>query len=85
MELQLQRPGGRVDMEGEDIDGIAHPFDALAARPDDQAGEFVELAGGRMVAGQPLREEQDQRPGLGDRNGLMHLEDAPADVGRVDR
>ncbi len=84
VEVDCRRPGGHVEVEGVDVDRIARPFDPLAAGVDDEAGELVDRPARRMLARQPLRIEQGQRPRPRDGDRLVDGEDAPLKIGRVD-
>ena len=85
LELDIERGDacGHFQMERINVQRIASPFDALAVAGDDQTRELVDRAGGRVVAGYPLRIPEFQRAGL-DRDALAHLVDATGHVGGVD-
>ncbi|MNI60794.1 hypothetical protein D3C73_1160270 [compost metagenome] len=72
-----------VHLERVYVELVALPGQRLAVGGHPQAGQLVDGAGGRMVAGNPLRVQQGQRTGLG-RHGGGHLEDAPGQVTCVD-
>ena len=64
---------------GSRVQAISLPFAA-----DVQPDQLVELAGGRMIAGKPFREEQHHVPGLDAGERFLRREDAAPGVGRVD-
>ncbi len=84
LHLKRGRAGGNHDVVGEGAKGVAHPFHPLAAGGDLDSRKLGDRADRAMVAGQPFREIQHHRPGLGDGNGLGHGEDALRQVGGVD-
>ncbi len=73
--------GGDVEVEGEDIHGIAAPRDGLAAGAEDEAGEGGDLAAVGMVAGKPLGVEKGEGAGGGNGDDFGDAEDAAGDVG----
>src|SRR6185437_13059228 len=69
---------GDGDVEGEDVDPVAHPGDGRTVGGDGEAGELGDGAGRRVIPGQPLWIEQSQGAGR-DRNRLLHVDDAVGD------
>ena len=78
-------PCGTVDVEGVDVERIAHPLELLAVRGDLDAGDILDVVARAVSARHPLRIKQDEIAGAGDGHALVDPEDAARDVGRVDR
>jgi hypothetical protein len=81
---QLMDAGGDVDVEGVDITRVADPGDIAGAGRDADSGERVDRTARPVIAGQPLRKEEGERPRPRDRNGLDHPIDAAPRVAGVD-
>ncbi|MNM87620.1 hypothetical protein D3C81_998080 [compost metagenome] len=79
---QLGCAVGHLHVEGVDIERVAHPRQALAVGGDDQAGQFLDLAGRRMAARQPRR-VMETLQSAAYRHRLPHLEHALAQVGGI--
>ncbi len=86
LEVEVERGGAlrHRNVEGEDVDRVAHPGQAGVAGVDHQAAELVDLPGRRMVARYPFGEQQHGVAGLADRDGLVRGEDVAVEVGGVD-
>ena len=82
--LISRAPGRHVDMEGVDVARIAPPLDRPAAGADPDAGERRDRPARPVIAGQPLRVKQGQRPAAGDGDRLDDAVDAAAGVACVD-
>ncbi len=76
--------GRHDEVKRVDIDPVAGPREATAACVQGQSGELVDRPGRRVMAGNPLRIQQDHRARVGDRDGLVHGEHPMARVRRVD-
>ena len=81
--LQFADALRHVDVEGIDLNGITHPGDDLAVRPDHQTAQLLDRPARGVVAGNPLGVEQGHLAGLRHRQGLFDTEDAPRGVSRV--
>ena len=55
--LDRGRPGGNVEMEGEDVDRVAAPFQFLPTGEEAHAGKLVDLPARRMIAGEPFGQQ----------------------------
>ena len=83
LEVQARDAGGHVHAQREEVVRVARPRQALAGRLDAQARQALELVGWRVVAGNPLRIQQQHPPGPhGDR--LVDAQHLVVDVGGVD-
>ena len=80
--VELGGAGGDIHVERIDVARVAAPFDPMAAGGKLQAGEGVDRARRRMVAGDPLRVVEHEAAGRGG-NGLADVEDAVREVGGV--
>ena len=83
LHVQAGHACGHVEVERVDVVLVALPRHRLAVGAELQSGQHVDRAGGRVVAGNPLRIQQGQRTGR-DRNRLLHAEDALRRVAGID-
>ena len=77
--------GGDGHPEGIDFDRIARPFGGPPVDFEAQVGEQVELPAWRVLARQPLGQQQHQLVrARRHRDGLLHAIDAADEIGRID-
>jgi len=82
-EIKLPRSRRHIDLKGINIQRIALPWQQLAAGPDCQASQLLDLATRCMIAREPFRKIERHRTRRRERNCLGHAKNALLCVGRI--
>ena len=84
IEADGQGTVGRLDMEGEEVDRVARPGEAVRAVRELEPDDIADRPGRPVLARDPARENERARAGLPERQHFGCVEDAARRVGQVD-
>ena len=73
------------DMEGEDVERVAHPLERLAVGGHPDTRDILDVAARAVAAGDPLWVKQNEIAGARHRHAFVDTENSTRDVAGVDR